>query len=281
MGLREGFIEWRVPPSTVAVGGGEPVQIVWSHYLGQGSEAGFAFVFRPGRLIGAGQRTTATVVLGISSLLQTETQPALWATFRQDQPTSSRDLRVKDELKDFFGISKPEKAVRFEKSTTVVSVTKDPDEIRRIAAELGINPDTLTLPPASRPSPVASPDSGHPPGPPVGPDSPTSTPDRRWVALDSAKPMGDFWTTLAFEAAAARLVGLLEAAKVFELTADQIQRIEIVPPVGSVPGRIVIRTSQDVQVVNVVTPAVPAEDPIPPLLPRFEELAPGRVVRPS
>jgi hypothetical protein len=76
-------------------------------------------------------------------------------------------------------------------------------------------------------------------------------------------------------------VGLLEAAKVFELTADQVQRIEIVPPVGSVPGRIVIRTSQGVQVVNVATPAVPAEDPIPALLPRFEELAPGRVFRPG
>ena len=79
----------------------------------------------------------------------------------------------------------------------------------------------------------------------------------------------------------ARLLAHLEGGRIFEYTADTIERVEVVAPAASAPGRIVIRTPQGVQVVNVTPPAVPAEDPIPALLPRFEELAPGRVVRPG
>ena len=71
----------------------------------------------------------------------------------------------------------------------------------------------------------------------------------------------------------------LEAAKVFEVSSDEVERIEVVAPTSSAPGRIAIHTARGVEAINVTQPPIPSEDPLPALLPRLEEFAPGRVVR--
>jgi len=202
------------------------VQVVWSEFLGQGSETGFAFVFHPGRVIGAAKPTTGTIVFLEESRVRAKPRSGL----------SSR-LFHKDTTLDPGMLEEAKVATR---STYLVT---DPEEARRIAAQLGI--DLSGLP----------------------------TDGEKLAHLVSQPVIGPRLSDLA------NVLQDLEAAKVFDLAAEDVSRIEILRPSPEVPGRIVIRTARQIEVINVNHAPVPAEDPIPVLIPRFEEFAPARVVR--
>jgi len=202
-----------------------PVHVVWSEFLGQGSEKGFAFVFHSDRLTGAAKPTTGTMVLLSESIVKRKTHSSLGSRLLHKDATPAAGT---------FGESKVMK-----ESTYVVT---DPEEARRIAAELGVD---LGAFPGEKLAPVVNPPA-------------TTT-----LLSNLATVLHD-----------------LDASKVFEIAAEDVSRVEIVGPTPESPGRIVIRTPREIQVVNVSRAPVAGEDPIPVLIPRFEEFAPARVVRP-
>ena len=250
--------------------GEESCHIIWSPYLGQGSEAGFAFIFRPGRLAGSARRTTETVIFESRTRPGGNPRTPLRSLFHRDRPAARGDMEgvvIRARIVDPWKVDEIAKSGRPKpfvvKSDTSTFVTKDPDEARRIAIEFGIDIGTLRRPGDSRVPEGTAPGGGSSGENPGG----------------EGDPGGGSGPGIPLSPAG--LLAYLEGARVFDYPADAIEGIEVVPPAASAPGRIVIRTPQGVQVVNVAPPAFPAEDPIPALVPRFEMLAPGRVVHPA
>src|SRR2546425_3330876 len=238
---REAFIVPHFSRTAMALGGEESVQIVWSHCLGQGSETGFAFLFRPDRLSGAAKATKETLVLIVSSGAQLRIRLPRKSLFHRDPRAPSEVPMTPEMVREIFGPKGMETLRPTGISARIVAketvVTRDPVEVRRIAEQLGVDLDELVGPDALRPAPWEDTTPEKPPGQPSA-----VTNAGGWTAAEgsSINPT--------------EILATLQAARVFDLPWNQIERIEIAAPAASQPGRIVIRAPGAVEVVNVTAP---------------------------
>ena len=274
------------------------VHLVWSPFLGQGSETGFAFIFRPGRLIGVAKPTNVTVVLsedirGASIDASVKGGFHLLHLDTENLPGKDSETMALDR---FTIVSMDPKPMRRKfaflgrrlKETYLTGPAKppapeleDPEKVRQVLAQKGVEIDHDLLV-GMTPLVWRNPGEAQRAFAELGIDLEHGllSGSEKVVFLKGIRE------GVGFPDVVRSLMALhppgtiddLEAAKVFEVSSDEVERIEVVAPTSSAPGRIAIHTARGVEAINVTQPPIPSEDPLPALLPRLEEFAPGRVL---